>query len=100
MSVGPKWGVLGRKWATIVTDAASLSHLDSDHASNTFLVLGPIDLTNGRAGMDDSLQSTLRGTFKHRLLMNKNNVFKLITGLRPFGKLRMSITETNYIRSS
>ena len=43
------WGVKGR--VTIVTDAASLSHLDSDHASNTFLVLGPIDLTNGRAGM-------------------------------------------------
>jgi hypothetical protein len=51
MSVGPKLGHLGRKWATIVTDAASLSHLDSDHASNTFLVLGPIDLTNGMAGV-------------------------------------------------
>jgi hypothetical protein len=53
MSVGPKYDDLGEKWATIVTDAASLSHLDSDHASNTFLVLGPIDLTNGRAGVED-----------------------------------------------
>jgi hypothetical protein len=53
MSVGPKLGLLGRKRRTIVTDAASLSHLDSDHASNTFLVLGPIDLTNGRAGVVD-----------------------------------------------
>jgi hypothetical protein len=51
MSVGPKLGLLGRKRRTIVTDAASLSHLDSDEASNTFLVLGPIDLTNGRAGV-------------------------------------------------
>jgi hypothetical protein len=31
-------------------------------ASNTFLVLGPIDLTNGRAGMVAQLLSTLRGT--------------------------------------
>ena len=62
MSVGPKYDDLGEKWVTIVTDAASLSHLDSDHASNTFLVLGPIDLTNGRAGMGASLQFTLRGT--------------------------------------
>jgi hypothetical protein len=61
MSVGPKLGLLGRKRRTIVTDAASLSHLDSDEASNTFLVLGPIDLTNGRAGMADGLLSTLRG---------------------------------------
>jgi hypothetical protein len=53
MSVGPKWGVLGRKWATIVTDAASLSLRPCDVASNTFLVLGPIDLTNGRAVMVD-----------------------------------------------
>jgi hypothetical protein len=48
------WGqndVIWRGWATIVTDAASLSHLECDEASNTFLVLGPIDLTNGRAGM-------------------------------------------------
>jgi hypothetical protein len=51
MSVGSKIDDLGLLWVTIVTDAASLSHLDSDEASNTFLVLGPIDLTNGRAGM-------------------------------------------------
>jgi hypothetical protein len=51
MSVGPKLGLLGRKRRTIVTDAASLSHLECDEASNTFLVLGPIDLTNGRAGV-------------------------------------------------
>jgi hypothetical protein len=51
MSVGPKYDDLGLFRVTIVTDAASLSHLDSDEASNTFLVLGPIDLTNGRAGM-------------------------------------------------
>jgi hypothetical protein len=56
------WGV----WATIVTDAASLSHLDSDHASNTFLVLGPIDLTNGRAGVVGLFPSTLRGTYKEK----------------------------------
>jgi hypothetical protein len=62
MSVGPFWGVLGYFWVTIVTDAASLSHLDSDEASNTFLVLGPIDLTNGRAGVVELLSSTLRGT--------------------------------------
>jgi hypothetical protein len=49
MSVGPKLTIWGYFWVTIVTDAASLSHLDSDEASNTFLVLGPIDLTNGRA---------------------------------------------------
>ena len=61
MSVGPKYDDLGYFWVTIVTDAASLSHLDSDHASNTFLVLGPIDLTNGRASMEDQLPSTLRG---------------------------------------
>jgi hypothetical protein len=66
MSVGPKLGLLGRKRRTIVTDAASLSHLDSDHASNTFLVLGPIDLTNGRAGVVTSMSSTLRGTTEHR----------------------------------
>jgi hypothetical protein len=64
MSVGSKYGVLGYFWVTIVTDAASLSHLDSDEASNTFLVLGPIDLTNGRAGMASTLMSTLRGTYK------------------------------------
>jgi hypothetical protein len=62
MSVGPKYDDLGLFRVTIVTDAASLSHLDSDEASNTFLVLGPIDLTNGRAGMVSSLISTLRGT--------------------------------------
>jgi hypothetical protein len=49
-------------WVTIVTDAASLSHLVYDAiASNTFLVLGPIDLTNGRAGVVGSCPSTLRG---------------------------------------
>jgi hypothetical protein len=51
----------GLFWVTIVTDAASRCHLGSDEASNTFLVLGPIDLTNGRAGMVHSLTSTLRG---------------------------------------
>jgi hypothetical protein len=67
MSVGSKIWVLGSYrrvlgiWVTIVTDAASLSHLDSDEASNTFLVLGPIDLTNGRAGMVYLFTSTLRG---------------------------------------
>ena len=30
MSVGPKYDDLGEKWATIVTDAASLSHLVYD----------------------------------------------------------------------
>jgi hypothetical protein len=63
---GQKWGFWAVidvcwVWVTIVTDAASLSHLDSDEASNTFLVLGPIDLTNGRAGMIDVLLFTLRG---------------------------------------
>ena len=48
---GQKSTIWGYFWVTIVTDAASLSHLDSDEASNTFLVLGPIDLTNGRAGV-------------------------------------------------
>jgi hypothetical protein len=48
MSVGPKYGVLGG--------------FDEYNESFTFLVLGPIDLTNGRAIMDDPLQSTLRGT--------------------------------------
>jgi hypothetical protein len=66
MSVGPKWRDLGRVWVTIVTDAASLSHLDSDHASNTFLVLGPIDLTNGRVFMPHELECTLRGTGRQR----------------------------------
>jgi hypothetical protein len=64
MSVGPKYDDLGEKWATIVTDAASLSHLDSDEASNTFLVLGPIDLTNGKAVMPHELECTLRGTVR------------------------------------
>jgi hypothetical protein len=62
MSVGSKIDDLGLLWVTIVTDAASLSHLECDEASNTFLVLGPIDLTNGRACMTDFLQFTLRGT--------------------------------------
>jgi hypothetical protein len=62
MSVGPKYDDLGEKWVTIVTDAASLSHLECDEASNTFLVLGPIDLTNGRAGVVGQFPSTLRGT--------------------------------------
>jgi hypothetical protein len=70
MSVGPKYDDLGVfwVWVTIVTDAASLSHLDSDEASNTFLVLGPIDLTNGRASMADGLPSTLRGIGTHRIV--------------------------------
>jgi hypothetical protein len=59
---GAKIDDLGLFWVTIVTDAASLSHLECDEASNTFLVLGPIDLTNGRAGMVDPILSTLRGT--------------------------------------
>jgi hypothetical protein len=62
MSVGSKYGVLGVFWATIVTYVRSQRLQACDHTSNTFLVLGPIDLTNGRAGMADLLQSTLRGT--------------------------------------
>ena len=61
---GVKNGGFGQFRATIVTDAASLSHLECDEASNTFLVLGPIDLTNGRAGVVDFLSSTLRGMVK------------------------------------
>ena len=62
MSVGPKYGVLGVFWATIVTYVRSQRLQACDHTSNTFLVLGPIDLTNGRAGVEDPLLSTLRGT--------------------------------------
>ena len=62
MSVGPKYDDLGYFWVTIVTDAASLSHLECDEASNTFLVLGPIDLTNGKARMVSASSSTRRGT--------------------------------------
>jgi hypothetical protein len=76
MSVGSKIDDLGEKWVTIVTDAASLSHLDSDHASNTFLVLGPIDLTNGRAGVANSLLSTLRGNSKSELC-SINKIIKI-----------------------
>jgi hypothetical protein len=49
MSVGPKYGFMGVFWR-------------NSEAYQTFLVLGPIDLTNGKARMDDQLQSTLRGT--------------------------------------
>jgi hypothetical protein len=42
---------IGRFWASLRTEW-----------EHTFLVLGPIDLTNGRAGMTDSLLFTLRGT--------------------------------------
>jgi hypothetical protein len=49
MSVGPKYGVLGVFWR-------------SSEAYQTFLVLGPIDLTNGRVLMPDELTCTLRGT--------------------------------------
>jgi hypothetical protein len=38
-------------------------------AYHTFLVLGPIDLTNGRAGMMNNLSFTLRGTKRYRILM-------------------------------
>jgi hypothetical protein len=47
MSVGPKYGVLGG--------------FDEFNESFTFLVLGPIDLTNGRAIVVLLLTSTLRG---------------------------------------
>jgi hypothetical protein len=62
MSVGPKYGVLGG--------------FDECNESHTFLVLGPIDLTNGRAGMTDSLLFTLRGTSqKHKnRCINKINI--------------------------
>jgi hypothetical protein len=48
MSVGPKLGVLGvlRR---------------SSEAYQTFLVLGPIDLTNGRAGMIECFYSRCAG---------------------------------------
>jgi hypothetical protein len=62
MSVGPKLTVLGR-----------FGEYDECNESNTFLVLGPIDLTNGRAGMATSLLSTLRGTLKKKKYgKNKN----------------------------
>ena len=61
MSVGPKYDDLGEKWATIVTYVRSQRLQACDHTSNTFLVLGPIDLTNGRAGVVFLLTSTLRG---------------------------------------
>jgi hypothetical protein len=51
MSVGSKIGGLGVFWVTIVTYVRSQRLQACDHTSNTFLVLGPIDLTNGRAGM-------------------------------------------------
>jgi hypothetical protein len=53
MSVGPKYGVLGG--------------FDECNESHTFLVLGPIDLTNGKAGVVASLLSTLRGMCDNRI---------------------------------
>jgi hypothetical protein len=47
MSVGPKYGVLGG--------------FDECNESTTFLVLGPIDLTNGMAIVVCLFTSTLRG---------------------------------------
>jgi hypothetical protein len=66
MSVGPKYDDLGEKWATIVTNETSQRLQACDDSSNTFLVLGPIDLTNGRAVVAWLLPSTLRGTIRYR----------------------------------
>jgi hypothetical protein len=65
MSVGPKWGVLGRKRATIVTDTSLKSLRPFDDVSNTFLVLGPIDLTNGRAVMVKLVYPRCAGSTKY-----------------------------------
>ena len=61
---GAKMGGFGRIWATIVTYVRSQRLQACDHTSNTFLVLGPIDLTNGRAVVVGHFPSTLRGMVK------------------------------------
>jgi hypothetical protein len=70
MSRGPKLGVFGR----------------ISEAYQTFLVLGPIDLTNGRASMMNPFSFTLRGNKKliaKEIKKYKNN--ELNKRLRPFG---------------
>jgi hypothetical protein len=62
------WGQFSGFWACF----------DECNESTTFLVLGPIDLTNGRASMADMLQSTLRGTTANNQEKCEKNVKDLI----------------------
>jgi hypothetical protein len=64
MSVGPKLGKMGPTYAEYQTPSVYVNITPATIliSSLTFLVLGPIDLTNGRAGMVYTLTSTLRGT--------------------------------------
>jgi hypothetical protein len=62
MSVGPKWRDYGR-FGLLGHDCHRCGIAMPPWArSLTFLVLGPIDLTNGRASMMEQLPFTLRGT--------------------------------------